>query len=212
VSYQPSLFSPSPQRIQLPDAEVVYWPTWLVSQVLSCPYFELYSVLKRDVDWQQSTIFLYGKSVTIPRLNAWYGDPNCGYTYSGRYFEPLTWLPQLLEIKQLVESVLVEHLEGKTFNSALLNCYRDGQDSVAWHSDDEAELGTNPLVASVSLGASRVFQLRHSRRHASKHEITLADGDLLLMAGPMQHHWQHQIPKTLVDSGERISITFRRVY
>jgi alkylated DNA repair dioxygenase AlkB len=212
MSYQPSLFSSSQQHIELPDADIVYWPRWLNPQSLSCPYSELYSALKREVDWQQSTIFLYGKTVTIPRLNAWYGDPQCGYTYSGRYFEPLTWLPLLLEIKQRVESVLKEHLEGETFNSALLNCYRDGQDSVAWHSDDEPELGKNPLVASVSLGAARLFQLRHLQRHATKHDITLADGDLLLMAGPMQHHWQHQIPKTVVDTGERISITFRRVY
>jgi alkylated DNA repair dioxygenase AlkB len=238
MSYQPSLFdsplsplsSPSSPTstvesadelqshlISLPGGEVMYYPRWLFSSSLNASASThsqaLYQTLKQQVEWEQTEIVLYGKTLRIPRLNAWYADPQCGYTYSGQYFEPLPWLPILQLIKTAVEATLAPLLQGISFNSALVNCYRDGQDSVAWHSDDEPELGQNPIVASVSLGAERLFQLRHKqlKGDADRHAIALLDGDLLFMYGAMQHHWQHQIPKTRKPVGERINITFRYI-
>ncbi|EGG94360.1 Alkylated DNA repair protein [gamma proteobacterium IMCC1989] len=246
MSYQPSLFdsppdvssnltSPRETHLSLPDGEISYYPSWLSTSSLSPLAPTLYDELRRQVAWEQTEIVLYGKKMRIPRLNAWYAEPQCGYTYSGKYFEPLPWLPLLVEIKAAVEKTLRPLLiEGATqedvtqkestpreiFNSVLVNCYRDGQDSVAWHSDDEPELGNNPIVASLSLGADRQFQLRHKNykqqvQHAKseqyKQNIRLSNGDLLLMHGNMQHCWQHQIPKTKKAVGERINITFRKI-
>lgn len=212
MSFQPSLFElPEKEVIALPDADLIYMPAWLQSLDNREAYANLHQELKTHVPWEQSDLQLYGKTVTIPRVNAWYGDPGCGYIYSGTYFPPLPWLPVLLALKQQVEAALGEYLQ-QPFNSALVNCYRDGQDSVAWHSDDEPELGLNPLVASLSLGAERVFQLRHKKGTVgSKFQMALNDGDLLLMAGTTQRYWLHQIPKTTAIVGERISITFRRI-
>lgn len=215
---QSSLFSNTvKERIHLKCSEkvseLVYLPAWLATQSLSIDHHQLYHHLKQRIAWEQSIIQVYGKAMPIPRLNAWYGDTYCTYTYSGASFMPLPWLPILLEIKQLLENTLKDELEGQTFNSALVNCYRNGQDSVAWHSDDEPELGRKPLVASVSLGAERIFQLRHKYdKNNKKHMMTLSDGDLLLMAGETQRYWQHQIPKSAHSMGERISITYRRIY
>jgi alkylated DNA repair dioxygenase AlkB len=213
MPFQPSLFSTiKKEHISLPNADIVYVPQWLSSVDISMDYSTLYHTLRQLVVWEQSTIYMYDKPMLIPRLNAWYGDEGCGYTYSGAYFEPLPWLPVLLNIKQAVEATLCDELEGVRFNSALVNCYRDGQDSVAWHSDDEPELGDKPLVASVSMGAERIFELRHKQSANNKKQaIMLKDGDLLLMAGTMQHYWQHQIPKSTTVTSERISITFRYV-
>jgi alkylated DNA repair dioxygenase AlkB len=243
MSYQPSLFdTPTHTKItpglslssnrenaqvSLPDGQISYYPAWLASSSLSHIEPTLYDELKRQVAWEQTEIFLYGKKMRIPRLNAWYADPQCGYTYSGKYFEPLPWLPLLVEIKVAVENMLTPllkqpHLDeekraGEIFNSVLVNCYRDGQDSVAWHSDDEPELGRNPIVASLSLGEDRQFMLRHKdhQKHSKSgkytHKICLSNGDLLLMHGTMQHYWQHQIPKTKKAVGERINITFRQI-
>ncbi len=202
-----------PNQIQLPDAHLAYLPgSFDEAQAQS-----LFEILKQGVEWEQSEITLYGKKVSIPRLNAWYGDAHCGYNYSNTYFEPLPWLPIITQIKQLVEAAFADLLpatgnEGGYFNSALINCYRDGQDSVAWHSDDEPELGKNPIVASVSLGETRAFKLRHRYNSALPvYKMLLSAGDLLLMYGATQHHWHHEIPKTKKSVGERINITFRRV-
>lgn len=211
---QSSLFSDvEKEYIHLQDSELVYLPAWLRSQSLSVDNRQLYDHLRQAIPWEQSIIQLYGKAMRIPRLNAWYGDTDCTYTYSGASFTPLPWLSVLLEIKQLLEYTLVDELKGQTFNSALVNCYRDGQDSVAWHSDDEPELGRKPLVASVSLGGGREFQLRYKRdKNDKKYAMTLSDGDLLLMCGKTQRHWQHQIPKSTHFTEERISITYHRIY
>jgi alkylated DNA repair dioxygenase AlkB len=248
MSYQPSLFDSPPNassdltsrretHLSLPDGKISYFPSWLSNSSLSPLVPTLYSELRRQVAWEQTEIVLYGKKVRIPRLNAWYAEPQCGYTYSGKYFEPLPWIPLLLEIKAAVEEALrpllikdavqkestqkesaqKESTPKEIFNSVLVNCYRNGQDSVAWHSDDEPELGKNPIVASLSLGADRQFQLRHKdyRQHAKseqyKQNICLSNGDLLLMHGAIQHYWQHQIPKTKKAVGERINITFRQI-
>ena len=198
------------QEIPLRDGCLVYIPRWLQQQDLPSTA-ALFQQLEQQVSWEQSDITLYGKQIKIPRLNAWYGDPGCGYIYSGKYFEPLPWLPALLKIKQAAETLLAPYLGATRLNSALVNCYRHGQDSVAWHSDDEPELGTNPVVVSLSLGEHRVFQLRHKMDHKEKYQILLQDGDLLMMYGKTQHYWQHQIPKTRKQVGARINITYRKV-
>ena len=143
-----------------------------------------------------------------PRLNAWYGDPGCRYGYSGTRFEPLPWTETLTDIKERLTATL-----GVAFNSMLANRYRDGRDSVAWHSDDEPELGRNPVIASVSLGATRRFTLKHkSRRDIRPLAVDLTHGSLLVMSGPTQHQWLHQIAKTTRIVGERINLTFRYIY
>jgi len=200
-------------QIHLPDAHLAYRPAWLTEDQAQL----LFEILKQGVEWEQTEITLYGKKVLIPRLNAWYGDLGCGYNYSNTYFEPLPWLPMIAQLRQQVEAAFADLLPAKGdgggyFNSALVNCYRDGQDSVAWHSDDEPELGKNPIVASVSLGEARAFKLRHRYNSALPvYKMLLSTGDLLLMYGATQHHWHHEIPKTKKGVGERINITFRRV-
>jgi len=139
-------------------------------------------------------------------LGAWYGDEGTGYTYSGIENHPLPWTPALLEVKRAVDVTA-----GVTFNSVLLNRYRTGKDSVAWHSDDEKEFGENPIIASVSFGSTRTFQLKHKKRKDQKASVELSHGSLLIMRGATQHNWVHQIPKTAKDVAERVNLTFRVV-
>jgi alkylated DNA repair dioxygenase AlkB len=141
----------------------------------------------------------------VPRLSAWYGDAGAVYTYSGLRLEPLPWTPVLLEIKQATE-----RLSGTRFNSVLLNLYRDGQDSMGWHSDDEPELGPEPVIASVSLGALRRFVFQHKKRRW-RIALDLEPGSVLLMAGATQHHWRHALPKTRRPVAPRINLTFRTI-
>ena len=147
---------------------------------------------------------IYGKEIDLPRLTAWYGDEGKNYSYSGIKVVPMKWTPTLLEIKSKIELV-----SGVIFNSVLLNYYRTGKDSVSWHSDDEPELGKNPPIGSVSFGAKRPFQLKHIENKNLKGTVELTNGSFLLMKGPTQHFWQHQIPKTTKQIGERINLTFR---
>ena len=162
--------------------------------------------LRRGIEWQQEEILIFGRRRRVPRLVAWHGDPLARYTYSGTRHEPLPWTAALLEIRARVEA-----LTGDTFNSVLLNLYRDGADSMGWHADDEPELGRNPQIASVSLGATRRFRLQHRRRKSEVLSLDLGHGSLLLMAGETQHHWRHCVPKTAAPVGERINLTFRRI-
>ena len=164
----------------------------------------LFLELREQTQWSQDEIVMGGRRVLIPRLQAWYGDAR--YRYSGLKLTPLAWTAILLEIKRTVE-VLSE----TCFNSVLLNLYRDGSDSVGWHSDDEVELGVAPVIASVSLGASRIFSLRQKKPGGSRLKLRLDSGDLLLMSGQLQHNWQHQLPKTQLPVGERINLTFRLI-
>ena len=166
-----------------------------------------FATLRQEIDWQQSKIRIAGRMIKIPRLNAWYGDKQAHYRYSGTSFKPLDWLPELLQIKKKIE-----YLSGDAYNSVLANLYRNGQDSVAWHADNEPHLGQNPSIASVSLGETRVFQLKHRlKKSLPRIDIELPGNSLLMMAGRIQHHWQHQVPKTRMTVDERISLTYRRV-
>ncbi len=203
MNQQESLFESEHEQLPIVDGSLDYYPQWLSTAEAS----QLFSQLKQEVNWQQSTINLYGKQVKIPRLNAWYGDEHCPYAYSGHHFQPLPWLPVLFYLKQRVEA-----RTGFGFNSVLVNCYRDGGDSVAWHSDDEPELGKNPVVASLSLGAERYFHLRHRyKKQVPLKKVLLGHGSLLVMSGEIQHYWHHQLPKTSKPIGERINLTFRYV-
>jgi len=165
--------------------------------------------LKQEVDWRQEKIRLFGRHVSVPRLTAWYGDEGKNYTYSGIGMAAKPWIPSLLEIKGAVEK-----LAAISFNSVLLNLYRDGNDSVAWHSDDEAELGDNPIIGSVSFGEVRRFSSRTKPgvEPVSRHELELAHGSCVVMKGRSQSLWQHQVPKTKRPSGARINLTFRRIF
>jgi alkylated DNA repair dioxygenase AlkB len=166
-------------------------------------YFEH---LTHTIQWKQEELRIYGRVVKTPRLTAWYGDEGAAYTYSGVRFEGLPWTAELLEIKHKVETAF-----GVGFNSVLLNLYRDGRDSMGWHSDDEQELGLNPVIASVNFGQERRFDFRHKENHTLKHSVLLGDGSILLMKGDIQHHWQHQVAKTAKPIGARINLTFRNV-
>ncbi len=165
----------------------------------------LLAELQQNIPWQQHIVKIFGKKVAAPRLSSWHGDPGMRYTYSGLSLEPQTWTTALLAAKHSVEST-----SGTSFNSALLNYYRDGNDSMGWHSDNEAELGLAPYIASLSLGSSRRFLLRHKKRKdLDVVEFELGHGDLLIMRGTTQDHWKHQIPKTRRAIDARINITFR---
>lgn len=149
---------------------------------------------------------MYGKSVPIPRLSAWHGEHGRTYTYSKIEMEPQPWTPALQEIR-----LRIEETTGLTFNSMLANLYRDGSDHVAWHADDEPELGPEPVIASVSLGACRKFSMRHNERGDQKYSIDLAHGSLLMMQGLTQSYWQHCLAKTARAIGPRINLTFRTI-
>ena len=149
---------------------------------------------------------MFGKWVDQPRLVAWYGDPGARYKYSGLIVEPQSWTNELLTLKAQVEAA-----SECAFNSVLLNWYRDGRDSMGWHSDDERELGLHPTIASVSLGTERRFLLRRKDDHTCKHEFLLKNGSLIVMRGATQHFWQHQVPKSLRVSQGRINLTFRAI-
>jgi alkylated DNA repair dioxygenase AlkB len=191
-----------PQALGLPDGDVVFYPSFI-------PQAEADRLLRELITttaWRQESIKLYGKPIDVPRLTAWHGEEGTAYTYSGIVNEPQPWTPALLEIKRPVEV-----LAGMTFNSVLLNRYRSGEDSVAWHSDDEVEFGENPVIASASFGGARTFQLKHKKRKGLKASVELTHGSLLIMRGATQHNWVHQIPKTAKDVPERVNLTFRAV-
>jgi alkylated DNA repair dioxygenase AlkB len=149
---------------------------------------------------------MFGKKVMQPRLTALYGDEGISYSYSGITMEPIPWSKTLLEIKGKVEEVAEAR-----FSHVLLNFYRDGQDSMGWHRDNEASLGPEPVIASVSFGVSRRFQFRNYVDKKEKLQIELGHGSLLLMKGACQDRWEHQIPKSKKVSGERINLTFRLI-
>ncbi|WP_338442541.1 alpha-ketoglutarate-dependent dioxygenase AlkB [Synechococcus elongatus IITB4] len=194
---------PEPQRFLLSGGEVVYYPGLFAAEAQ-----QWFSVLNETIEWRQDCIQLFGKSVPIPRENAWYGDPGRAYTYSGNPMTPLAWTPELQMIRQRVEEKA-----GERYNSVLLNRYRHGQDSVDWHADNEPELKPRQAIASVSLGASRKFRLKHRYdRELPKLEFLLKAGDLLIMRGATQENWLHQVPKTRQPVEPRINLTFRVIH
>ncbi|MGY2130904.1 alpha-ketoglutarate-dependent dioxygenase AlkB family protein [Hymenobacter sp. HD11105] len=190
--------------LPLPDAEVLLDPHFLPPSAAA----DLFKELLATIPWRQEPIKLFGKEVMQPRLTAWHGDPNAHYRYSGLSLEPLPWTPALQHLRQQVSNAT-----GAEFNSVLLNLYRTGQDSMGWHADNEPELGPEPIIASVSLGATRRFRLRPgvgTFPHAPV-GLDLPPGSLLLMRGPTQQRWQHALPKTSRPVEARMNLTFRRI-
>jgi alkylated DNA repair dioxygenase AlkB len=165
----------------------------------------LLNILQTEIAWRQDYIKMMGRILPLPRLTAWYGDADKSYTYSGINMNPLAWTDTLLYIKERAET-----LADTQFNSVLLNFYRDGRDSVAWHSDDEPELGNNPVIASVSFGSTRKFSFKH-KQEEDIINLDLTSGSLLIMRGATQHHWLHQLPKTNHNISTRINLTFRNI-
>ena len=169
---------------------------------------ELLNALLETTPWQQDTLRIAGREIAVPRLQCWMGDPDSRYGYSGIQLEPVAWSDAVLRVRRQIHQ-----LSGVEFNSVLLNYYRNGQDSVAWHADDEAELGPNPVIASVSFGAERALQLRHkTRQDLPRYKLLLRDGSLLLMGNTLQDKWMHQIPKIKGLIDPRVNLTFRTIY
>jgi len=189
-------------RLDLPDAEIFHYAALFDESEAD----RLFDALRHGIAWQQDYITLYGAQRPVPRLTAWYGEPGRAYAYSGIAMQASGWMPELLAIKARIERVA-----DCRFNSVLLNLYRDGADSVAWHADDEPELGRNPVIGSVSFGASRAFQFRHKLDKSRRLTIRLDSGSFLLMKGATQRHWLHQVPRTTRAVGERINLTYRVV-
>lgn len=191
---------PLAELLSMPDGDVVIYQTLFKQKESN----QLFSDLYNNTNWKQEYIKLYGKPVSIPRLTAWYGDSGKSYTYSKIAMNPEPWTSALLKIKSRIEA-----LSGVQFNSVLINLYRSGSDSVAWHSDDEPELGDNPVIGSVSFGGTRRFVFRHKYKKELKKAVDLAHGSFLIMKGSTQHFWQHQVPKTAKPVEPRINLTFR---
>ena len=195
--------APLPEPIPLVDADV----TFLHGFYREPQSGLLMQALLREIAWRQETIRMWDKEYLQPRLSAWHGDAGARYTYSGTTFEPHPWTATLLRIREDIETFCGHH-----FNSVLCNLYRNEQDSVSWHSDDEPEFGEQPVIASLSLGETRVFKFRHKRRKEQKRiALELTDGSLLIMAGDTQKHWQHAVEKERDPRGPRINLTFRNI-
>ena len=185
---------------ELKDGKILYDRNFL-SSVEASRYFK---ILRNETAWQQDQIKVFGKEYDQPRLTALYANNNFPYSYSNITMYPSPFSATLLEIKEKVEQQLK-----KEFTTCLLNLYRHGQDSNGWHADNEKELGKNPIIASVSLGAERMFHMKHRTDNSQKIKINLIHGSLLVMSGSTQHYWLHQIPKTKKHVEERINLTFR---
>lgn len=195
--------------LPLVDATVWYIPALFSKEAAKAFFQQLVST--EVIEWRQEHVKLFGRLCQVPRLTAWYGDPDAEYHYTGLHLKPLPWCSPLLEIKHVLEKATNE-----SFNSVLLNYYRNGADSVGWHSDDEPELGVNPVIASISFGAERDFVIRHKDYKTmgmKPVKMTLASGSCLMMAGTTQQFWQHQIPKrSLIKVPDgRVNLTFRSV-
>ncbi len=197
-----SLFESTSEPIflDLPDAEIIYYPQFYDKEQADIIFAELV----KDIPWQQDEIRVYGKIHPQPRLTALFGNEGKPYSYSNITMQPHPWNSLLQKLKTEIERV-----SDTIFTTVLLNQYRDGKDSNGWHADNEKELGTNPVIASLSFGAERTFQLKHNLDKDLKKNIVLQHGSLMLMKGTTQHFWKHQIPKTAKPVDARVNLTFR---
>lgn len=192
---------PTTIALPMPDADVRYTAGWLAADEADA----LLEALVDEVPWEVHRIRMFGREVASPRLSCWIGDPGATYTYSRSRFEPRPWTPALGALRDRLAREV-----GVRFNSVLANRYRDGADAMGWHSDDEPELGPEPVIASVSVGAPRTFAFR-ARGDGRRVDLVLEHGSLLLMAGRTQHAWRHAIPRTRRPLGERVNLTFRAI-
>jgi alkylated DNA repair dioxygenase AlkB len=192
------------EQIALPNADIRLMRRFYDAAEADRKFAELL----QDTPWRLDTIKVWGKEYPQPRLTAWYGDVGADYKYSGLHMKALPWSDTLAAIKSDIESLC-----GARFNSVLINLYRDEHDSVGWHSDDEPELGPKPLIASLSLGATRIFRLKHKRRPRDKAAgLALTHGSLLLMDGDTQRYWSHAVDKERQPTAARINLTFRTIH
>jgi alkylated DNA repair dioxygenase AlkB len=188
--------------LPLADAELQFDPHFLSAARADA----LFGQLRDLIAWETHRIRLFGRDVDSPRLSSWIGDAGASYVYSGSRFEPRAWPEALSELRDQVSQAVEER-----FNSVLANLYRDGRDSMGWHSDDERELGPQPVIASLSLGAQRRFLLKARKGHGKSFALALPPGSLLVMRGDTQKNYRHALPKTARPVGERINLTFRRI-
>lgn len=190
------------QALTLAGADLAYDPAFLSPAEAD----RALGQLSAQIAWEQHRIRLFGRLLDVPRLSCWIGDPGASYVYSRTRFEPRPWPPALLPLRQRVEQQV-----GAGFNAVLANLYRDGADSMGWHADDEPELGPQPLIASLSLGAPRRFLLRGRVAPQSRLALELGHGSLLVMRGETQRHVRHALPRTARPCGPRLNLTFRRI-
>ena len=189
------------QQLAMADGEICLWQQVDLGQ----DYAQLLAQLIADSAWRQDEVTLFGKTYLQPRLSAWYGDQ--AYSYSGLQLQPRPWNATLLGIRKRIETLV-----GHPFNSVLLNYYRNHHDRMGMHSDNESELGAEPVIASLSLGATRDFRLRHkTRKDLPTVKLALGSGSLLLMKGKLQRHWRHGINAQRQPCGARVNLTFRQV-
>ena len=188
--------------LPLAGADLRFDPGWLEAAAAD----RLFAQLRAGIPWEVHRIRLFGREHASPRLSCWIGDPGTSYLYSGTRFEPRPWPAALGPLRERLEAEL-----GAGFNSVLANRYRDGRDCMGWHSDDEAELGAEPVIASVSLGAPRRFVLKHREAPERRLALDLPHGSLLVMQGGTQRLYRHALPRTARPVGERINLTFRRI-
>lgn len=189
------------EHFSVPDADIKLWQDWLPPMHSNA----VQSQLEQQLNWSQDSIMMFGKAVKIPRQQVWMGESHCRYRYSGTTFFPQPWHPL---VKQLVQDV--SSFTGHLFNCVLLNLYCNGQQHMGWHADNERELGTNPVIASLSLGSNRRFELKH-RHQPWQLAMDLPAGSLLLMAGACQQHWLHRVPKQSRVTQSRLNLTFRYI-
>lgn len=201
----PDLFDKAPEleQFNIEDADI----SFASSIELRKDRDELLRELITDTPWRHESVTIWGKTHKQPRLIAWYGDSGRQYSYSGISLDPLPWTQALTELRHTVEG-----LAGEKFNSVLLNYYRNHRDSMGFHSDDERELGPTPIIASLSLGATRTFILKHKTRTDLKPvRLDLPSGSLIVMKGGTQKFWKHGIDKQTKPCGSRVNLTFRRI-
>ena len=187
-------------QLAIQDGTLYYIPGWLPQARAA----HLYACLKHELEWQQGNVKVFGRWHPIPRLQAWYGDPSAIYGYSGKPLTPTPWHPELSQLRDELARY------GIRSNAVLANLYRDGNDKVGWHSDNEKELGRHPVIASISLGSTRTFQLKHKRTN-ERIDLELESGSLLLMAGTLQANWLHALPPRKRITESRINLTYRMV-
>ena len=190
------MFRPLP----FPGADLRLDPDFLAPDEAAAAF----AALRLAIPWEVHRIRLFGRTVDSPRLSAWIGDPGTEYRYSGTTFTPHPWPGALAGLRDRVAAAA-----GRDFNSVLANLYRDGRDAMGWHSDDEPELGPQPVIASLSLGATRRFRVRRRDDPAQSLAIDLPAGSLLVMRGDTQRTTRHALPRTSRPVGERINLTFR---
>ena len=199
----PLLRSPAADGEALQGMAVACRRQWLAAPAADALLIELRSVIA----WEQHYVRLFGRSVASPRRSCWIGDAGASYRYSGTRFEPRPWPQAVMPLRLALQRECAA-----PFNSVLANWYRDGNESMGWHADDETELGPRPLIASLSLGATRRFMMRRKSDHRDRRELWLAHGDLLLMRDDSQQVWQHALPKAPGSAGDRINLTFRQIH